>query len=282
MLSSKPLFRMNSHSGKKQGCSEPNFKLVSIFFLILLIYISNVIPFLGFPSANPLSHSPYSASIRVLLHPPTHSCLTALAFLYTKASILQRTKGLLSHWCQIRPLQLLQSFPKLLHWGPWAQFNSWLWAYASVLVRIWQSLSGNSCIRLLSASTSWHQQQCLGLVTVYAQVGQSLNGISFSLCSTLCFHMSYPSAMLHLSWSTVVALLGSTRDIVLWVLLIVFLCWHIGICVWDDWNSRYWYLVLTLLTLWGLASVVLSGSFWDPVKCSHWGLGLNVFLGIWN
>ena len=35
---------------------------------------------------------PYSASMRVPLHPPTHSCLTALAFLYTGASNLHRTK----------------------------------------------------------------------------------------------------------------------------------------------------------------------------------------------
>ena len=43
--------------------------------------------------------------------------------------------------------------------------------------------------RLLSACTSWHPQSCLHLVTVYGmdpQVGQSLNGLSFSLCSTLC------------------------------------------------------------------------------------------------
>ena len=36
---------------------------------ILFIYISNVIPHLCFPSANPLSHSPPAASMRVL---PTH------------------------------------------------------------------------------------------------------------------------------------------------------------------------------------------------------------------
>ena len=57
----------------------------------------------------PIPH--YPASIRVLPNPPTHSCLTALAFLYTRASSLHRTKGLPSHCCQLRPLQLLQSFP---------------------------------------------------------------------------------------------------------------------------------------------------------------------------
>ena len=59
----------------------------------------------------------------------------------------------------------------------------------SVFVRHWQSLSGNSCNRLLSASTCWYPQKCLGLVIVYEmdpKVGQSLDGHSFSLCSTLC------------------------------------------------------------------------------------------------
>jgi hypothetical protein len=43
--------------------------------------------------------------------PHKYSCLTTLGFLYTGASSLHRTKGIPSHWCQIRPFQLLQSFP---------------------------------------------------------------------------------------------------------------------------------------------------------------------------
>ena len=41
---------------------------------ILFIYISNVIPFpVFFPSANPVCHAPYPASIRGLTHPlPPH------------------------------------------------------------------------------------------------------------------------------------------------------------------------------------------------------------------
>ena len=35
----------------------------------------------------------------------------------------------------------------------------------SVLVRFWQSLSGDSYIRLLSASTSWHPQYSLGFMS---------------------------------------------------------------------------------------------------------------------
>jgi hypothetical protein len=54
---------------------------------------------------------PYPASMRVLPHPPIHSHLTALAFLYTGASSLHRNKGLSSHSYQIKPLQIFQSFP---------------------------------------------------------------------------------------------------------------------------------------------------------------------------
>jgi hypothetical protein len=57
-----------------------------------------------------------------------------------------------------KPLQHLKSFPSLFHWSFPAQFYGWLQESASVLVRLWQSLSGDSCIRLLSASTSWDQQ----------------------------------------------------------------------------------------------------------------------------
>jgi hypothetical protein len=67
--------------------------------------------------------------------------------------------------------------------------NGWLRTSISVFVRHWQSLSGDSYIRILSSSTCWHPQYCLGLVTVYGmdpQVGQSLDGLSFSLCSPLC------------------------------------------------------------------------------------------------
>jgi hypothetical protein len=43
--------------------------------------------------------------------------------------------------------------------------NGWLWVSISIFLRIWQRLSGDSGIRLLSASTSWHPQQCMGLVS---------------------------------------------------------------------------------------------------------------------
>ena len=58
----------------------------------------------------------------------------------------------------------------------------------SVLVQFWQSLSGNRCTRLLSVSTCWHPQQYLSLVSADGmdlQVEQTVNGLFFSLCSTL-------------------------------------------------------------------------------------------------
>ena len=57
-------------------------------------------PFLVIPQQTlilfSLSLLPF-ASMRVLLHPLTHSCLTALASPYAGASSLHRTKGLPSH-----------------------------------------------------------------------------------------------------------------------------------------------------------------------------------------
>ena len=50
------------------------------------------------PLCKPPSHLSLSfASKRMLTHPPIHSCLTPLVFLYTGASSLHRTKGLSSH-----------------------------------------------------------------------------------------------------------------------------------------------------------------------------------------
>ena len=54
-------------------------------------------PFLVSPLQTPYPIPTYPASVRVLPHPPTHFCLTALAFPYAGASSLHRTKGLSSH-----------------------------------------------------------------------------------------------------------------------------------------------------------------------------------------
>jgi len=41
--------------------------------------------------------------MRVFPQSPTHSCLPTLAFPYTGASSLGRTKGFSSHWCPTKP-----------------------------------------------------------------------------------------------------------------------------------------------------------------------------------
>ena len=54
------------------------------------------------------------------------------------------------------------------------QSSVWMGTSASVLVQLWQSLSGD---RFLSVSISWHQQLCLGLLLADGMdpyVGQSL------------------------------------------------------------------------------------------------------------
>jgi hypothetical protein len=73
-------------------CWDPLSRLANFFpehsfsFLldIFFIYISNVIPFPGLPSENPLFS-------------PIHSHFPVLAFPYTGAWSLLRTKGLSSH-----------------------------------------------------------------------------------------------------------------------------------------------------------------------------------------
>jgi hypothetical protein len=43
-----------------------------------------------------------------------------------------------------KPIQLLQPLPELLHWDLCTQSDVWLHTSASVLVRIWQGLSGET------------------------------------------------------------------------------------------------------------------------------------------
>ena len=133
---------------------------------------------------NSLSYPFIHASMNLLPHLPTHSHLPALAFPYIGSSNTLRLKGFSSHRCPIRsssatfaasamgpfvcivgwwsscrelpprgckPPQLLQSLLQLLHQS---QSDDWLQASTSVFVRLWQSFSGDSYIRLLSAYTS--------------------------------------------------------------------------------------------------------------------------------
>jgi hypothetical protein len=75
-------------------------------------------------------------------------------------------------------------------WGSWSQYDGWLQASTSTLVSCCPDLPRSSHTRFLSASASWQQQQCWGLVSadrLDPQVGQSLDGPPFSFC--ICFFL---------------------------------------------------------------------------------------------
>ena len=73
---------------------EPHLIFYWLFYLFTLQIVSPL------PIPRPL-HTLLPASMRVLSYIPTHSHLTILAPPYAGALKLHRTKGLLSHWCQI-------------------------------------------------------------------------------------------------------------------------------------------------------------------------------------
>jgi len=82
--------------------NSPFLKYFFIFLcLFCLLTFKMLPPFQVSPSQIPDPLLP--ASMRVIPHPPTHSCLSDLAFLYPGSSSLHRTKGLPSQWCLIRP-----------------------------------------------------------------------------------------------------------------------------------------------------------------------------------
>lgn len=57
---------------------------------------------------------------------------------------------------------------------------------------------------------------------------------------------SCASAVLEYSGPAVVGLLGSSEDVLSWVLLIMFLCWCLVIWNWEGYSSNCWYLVLAM------------------------------------
>ena len=152
MSYNQKVFLWHGHRGKETYDKQTGVKIFkpapiveTVSFCVILTFLKigyfihlhfKCYPFPGFPSANTLFQPPLPYFHEDAPLWPIYSCLTAVAFLYTGTANLHRTKGLFSHWCQIRPLQLLEYFPLLLHWHPFAQSNGWLWASTSVLVRI--------------------------------------------------------------------------------------------------------------------------------------------------
>jgi len=62
------------HSGKHTHThTHTHTQYFSVFYWIYFVDILNIMPFVGFPSRNLLSHPPPSASMSVLPHPTTHT-----------------------------------------------------------------------------------------------------------------------------------------------------------------------------------------------------------------
>jgi hypothetical protein len=89
-----------------------------------------------FPVSIPQALYPFSlppASMRLLHHLPTHSCLSTLTFLYPGSSNLHKSKGLHPQWCQTR--QSSATYPArdkgtpciLFGWclSPWELLGVW-------------------------------------------------------------------------------------------------------------------------------------------------------------
>lgn len=110
---------------------------------------------------------------------------------------------------------------------------------------------------------------------------------------------SFPCAVdrLQYSGSAVIGLLGSNGVMLSWLLMVMFLQWHLGIWDLEDYSSRCWYLFLSLLgkcfVPWFLfhlcilreySGCVLSGRkfFWCPDRCGHWRFQVKCFYGHWE
>ena len=63
-----------------------------MYYSYCIFTIQIISPFPVSSLQTPYTIHPYPVSMRVLPHPPTHSLLIALAFLYTEASSLLRTQ----------------------------------------------------------------------------------------------------------------------------------------------------------------------------------------------
>jgi hypothetical protein len=75
-----------------------SFSFIRILFFIILFTFWMVSSLLGSPYQTPYPILPDPTSMRVLTHPPTHSCLIILVYFYTGASSLHRIQGLPFHW----------------------------------------------------------------------------------------------------------------------------------------------------------------------------------------
>ena len=150
---------------------------------------------------------------------------------------------------------LVLSLIPLIPVGTPCSFQGWLLVFTSVFVRLWQRLSGDSYIRLLLASTSWHLLWCLGLVTVcgmYSKVGRSLDGLSFRLCSILCLHICSHEYFVLLSkkvWST-------------HALVFLFLVLNVGCELYLGYSKLWGYYPLISVSAYHVCSFVIGLPHW--------------------
>jgi hypothetical protein len=149
-----------------------------IYWIFYLFTFQMLSPFSVTTLQNTYPITPYPASMWVLPHPLTHSCLTALAFLYTDASSLQRTKGL--------PIQLMTNkAPSILPLTPLLRSLCSIWLVAvSIHICIGQDLTEPIRRQLYQAPVSKHFLAS-AIVSAFgvcmwggSQVGQSLDGLS--------------------------------------------------------------------------------------------------------
>jgi len=139
-----------------QGNWNTLYSIVLFFNWIFYLFTFQML-FPSFPSSQPLSHPPLPCFYEGA-PPPTHPLLPHWP-------ILPLHWGIKPSQYQGPPLPLMPDkapsassvLPLTPPLGSFAQSDFWLQPSASVLFRIWQNLSADSCIRLLSASTSWHQ-----------------------------------------------------------------------------------------------------------------------------
>jgi hypothetical protein len=168
------------------------YLFIYILLAILFIYISNVISFPHFPLQKPPIPSPLLLLLWGCA-PTHQPCLLSLLFSYTGALSLKVTNGLFSHWSLTKPSSAIYEWSHgslhvyslvgnldpessgcliflFFQWGckhlsaplvlsinlplgtPWS-VQKMVWASASVYARLWQSLSGDSYIRLLPTWT---------------------------------------------------------------------------------------------------------------------------------
>ena len=132
--------------------------LLLLLLIILFIYISNAIPPSWLPLHNPTPHSiPLMSGKAILwyIYSWSHGSLHVYSLV---GGLVSGSSGCPVSWyfssygVEI-PFSSFSPSRGSSILVPWAQSYGWLWESASVLVRSWQSLSGNSHTRLLSAST---------------------------------------------------------------------------------------------------------------------------------